>query len=64
MDLANLVKTVVHHLLIGGMTCVGRQDGFSMVSALMYVMHTNAKLLIIMIYQVTILYELLSLRGY
>ena len=39
MDLGNLVETVVHHLLIGGMTCFGRRDGFSMVSALVYVMH-------------------------
>ena len=41
MDLNNPVKTIVHHLLISGMTCLDRRDGFSMVSALMYVMHTG-----------------------
>ena len=39
MDLGNPVETVVHHLLIGGMTCLSCRDGFSMVSALVYVMH-------------------------
>ena len=41
MDLGNLVETVVHYLLIGGMTCLGRQDGFLIVCALVYVMHTR-----------------------
>ena len=31
----------MHHLLIGGMTCLGRQDGFLMMSELVYVMHTR-----------------------
>ena len=39
MDLGNLVETVVHHFLIGGMTCLGHQDGFLMLSVLVYVMH-------------------------
>ena len=33
MDLGNLVKTIVHHLLIGGMTCLGHLDKVLMVSA-------------------------------
>ena len=41
MDLGNSIKTVVHHFLIGEMTCLGRQDGFPMMSVLMYVMHTR-----------------------
>ena len=28
MDLGNLVETVVHHLLNGGMTCLDCLDGF------------------------------------
>ena len=39
MDLGNPVENVVHCLLIGGMTSLGGWDGFSMVSALVYVMH-------------------------
>ena len=38
MDLGNLVETIVHYLLIGGMPYLGRWDEFPMVSALMYVM--------------------------
>ena len=34
MDLGYLSKTVVHYLLISGMTRLGCGDGFSMVSAL------------------------------
>ena len=44
MDLGNPVETVVHHILIGGMTCLGRRDGFPMVGALVYVMHTGQEL--------------------
>ena len=44
MDLGNLVETIVYYLLIGGMTCLGHRDGFPMVSALMYVMHTGQDL--------------------
>ena len=45
MDLGNPIKIVVHHLLIGGMTCLGCQDEFPMVSALVYVMHIRQDLL-------------------
>ena len=44
MDLGNSVKIVVHHLIIGGMTCFGHRDEFPMVSALVYVMHTGQDL--------------------
>ena len=72
MDLSNPVETIVHHLLIGWMNCLDHRDGFPMVSALVYVMYTrlgprvnyNAKLSIVMIYQVTILHGLSILRGY
>ena len=40
MDLGNPSKTIVHYLLIGGITCLSRQDGFPMVSALVHVMNT------------------------
>ena len=33
------VETIVHHLIIGEMTYLGRQDEFPMVSALRYAMH-------------------------
>ena len=36
MEFGNPVETVVHHLLIGGMTCFVRWDEFPMVSALVY----------------------------
>ena len=44
MDLSNLIETVVHHLLIGGMTCLACQDEFFMVSALVYVMRIGQDL--------------------
>ena len=44
MDLGNPVETIVHHLLIEGMTCLGRQHEFLMVSILVYVMHTGQDL--------------------
>ena len=45
MDLGNPIEIVVHHLLIGRMTCLGRWDEFPMVSALVvYVMHTGQDL--------------------
>ena len=44
MDLDNSVETIVHYLLIEGMTCLGRQYGFPMVSVLMYVMHIGQDL--------------------
>ena len=39
MDFGNLVETLVHHLLIEEMACIGHWDGFPIVSALVYVMH-------------------------
>ena len=36
MNLDNLVETVVHYLLIGGMTYLDRWDEFLIVSALVY----------------------------
>ena len=41
MDLGNPIETIVHHLLIGGMTYLGRRDEFPMVSILVYVMQTE-----------------------
>ena len=41
MDLDNLVETIVYHILIGGMVCLDHRDGFPMVSAIVYVMHTK-----------------------
>ena len=43
MDIGNPVKTIMHYLLIGGMTCLGYQDGFSLVSILVYVMHSKTE---------------------
>ena len=44
MDLGNPVEIVVHHLLVGGMACLGHQDRFSMLSAQVYMMHTRQDL--------------------
>ena len=41
MDLDNLFETIVHYLLIGEMTCLNCRDGFPIVSALVYVIHTR-----------------------
>ena len=41
MYLSNLVETVVHLLLIGGMTCLEHWNEFLMVSVVVYVMHTR-----------------------
>ena len=30
IEFDNLLKVIVHYLLIGEMTCLGRRDGFSM----------------------------------
>ena len=40
MGFGNLLETIVHHLLIGGMTCFSRQNGFPMMGALVYMTHT------------------------
>ena len=34
MDLGNIVETIVHHIQIGGMACLGRRDEFPMIRAL------------------------------
>ena len=39
MDLGNPIDIVMHHLLIGRMTCFGYQDKFPMVNVLVHVMH-------------------------
>ena len=44
MNLGNLVKIVVHQVLIGVMACLGLWDEFPMVSALVYEMHTRQDL--------------------
>ena len=44
MDLANPIETVVHHLLMKSMACLGHRDGFPMMSALVYVMHIEQNL--------------------
>ena len=44
MDMGNSVKTVMQPLLIGEMTCLEHRDEFSMLSALVYVMHTRQDL--------------------
>ena len=44
MDLGKPIETVVHHLLIEGMVCLGHQDEFPMMSVLVYVMHTRQDL--------------------
>ena len=61
----------MYHILIGGMICLDCRDGFPMMSALVYVMHTrqptvnhDARLSMVMIHQATILNGILTLRGY
>ena len=44
MDLGNIVEIIMHDLLIGGMTFFDDRDGFSMVSALVYMMHIGQDL--------------------
>ena len=39
MDLGNLVNAAVHYLLTGEMAYLSSQDGFLMMSALVYVMY-------------------------
>ena len=38
MNLGNPIEIVAHHLLIGGMACLGHWDEFPAISALVYVM--------------------------
>ena len=44
IPLGNPIETVVHHLIIGGMIFLSRWDGFHIVSALVYVIHTGQDL--------------------
>ena len=44
MNLGYPYETIVHYLLIGGITCFGDQDGFPMVSVLVLVMHIGQDL--------------------
>ena len=39
MDLGNLVKTIMYHLLIKWMICLDYRDQFPMMSVLVYMMH-------------------------
>ena len=66
MDLGNPIETVVHHLLIGGMTYLDHRDGFSIVSAhwIGPIGNHNANPSNAMIHQATILHKLSILRGY
>ena len=50
MDMGNPIEIIVHQLLIGGMNYLGHWDGFSMVSALMYVMQIGQDLWWIMMH--------------
>ena len=66
MDLVNPIETIVHYLLIGGMTCLDRWIGFPIVSVLVCMvthwiepmMNHDVRLLIFMIHQATILHGL------
>ena len=40
----NPSKTIVHYLIIGGMTCLGHRDGSLLVNTLVYVMHLRLDL--------------------
>ena len=44
MDLGYPFKTIVHCLLIGGITCLGYWDGFLMASVLVHVMRIGQDL--------------------
>ena len=41
MDFGYSLETIMHHLLIGDMTCLDYQDEFPMMSVLIHVMHTE-----------------------
>ena len=57
---------------MGGISCLGHWDRFPMVSALVCmttyytgpIVNHDARLLVVMIYQATILLRLIALRGY
>ena len=66
MSLGNIVETIVHYLLIGGMDYLGCQDEVLMVSALVCmvthwivpIVNHDTRLSTIMIHQATILHGL------
>ena len=70
MDLGNPVETIVHYLLIGGMACLGYRHRFHMMSALLRmvtrwtkpIVNHNIRLSIVIIYQVTLLHGLPTLK--
>ena len=72
MDLRNLVEIVVNYLLIKGIIYLSCRDEFLVVNTLVcmvtnYIRLTvnhNVRLLVVMIYQATILHRILTLRGY
>ena len=70
MDLGYPFDTVVHYLLIRGVTCFICQNGFPMVSVACDAHWTrptvnhNTRLSIVMILQATILHGLSTLKGY
>ena len=70
MELGNPTNTIVHDLLIGGITYLGHQDDFPMVSALVYMVTyeikpiVNHNYLVVIIHQATILCKLSTLKRY
>ena len=72
IDFDNLVKIIVHYLLVGGMTCLGHWDEFPMVSAQVYMVthwtrpmvNHDVRLSIVMIHSAIILHGLSTLREY
>ena len=72
MDLGNPIKTIMHYLLIRGVTYFGHRDGFPMTSALLYMITHWIKPMInhyisyqiVTIHQTTILYETSTLKEY
>ena len=72
MDLGNLIKTILHYLLIRGVTYLGHRDGFPMTSALLYMItHWIGTMInhyishqIVMIHQTTIPHEISTLKEY
>ena len=63
MNLSNPIETIVHHLLIGGMT-YGECTSVCDVHWTGPTMNHDARLSIVMIHQATRLHGLSTLRGY
>ena len=64
MDLGNLAEIVMHYLQIGGMTCLGEYISVCDSYWIGPMVNYDVRLSVVMIHWVTILYELLTLRGY